>query len=35
MLQLHAVLTSNDITMVGDHMKIDLLTTGIMSELLQ
>ena len=35
LLQLHFVSTSNEITLVGDHMKSDLLPTGIFSELRQ
>ena len=35
MLRLHVVSTSNEITLVSDHMKSDLLPTGIMSELRQ
>ena len=35
MLRLHVVSTSNEITLVGDHMIIDLLSTGIMPELRQ
>ena len=35
MLQLHVASTSNEITLVGDYMKSDLLPTGIMPELRQ
>ena len=35
MLRLHVASTSNEITLVGDHMKSDLLPTGIMPELRQ
>ena len=33
MLQLHVASTSNEITLIGNHMKSDLLPTGIMPEL--
>ena len=35
MLRLHVASTTNAITLVGDHMKSDLLPKGIMSELRQ
>ena len=35
MLRLHVASTSNETTLVGDHMKIGLLPTGIIQELRQ